>query len=122
LPITSTRDRNCSHTPEARAADAFFKPRRGGARPILVEQRLANPPTFAISPRACASWANRTTVGVTPKHLRSSELGSKRSNRRRIGRQTSLAADQGRWKRLETVRGYDRRAKLFDQHAGGDFL
>ena len=32
------------------------------------------------------------------------------------------AADQGRWKRLETVRGYDRRAKLFDQHAGGDFL
>jgi integrase len=32
------------------------------------------------------------------------------------------AADQGRWKRLETVRGYDRRAKLFDKHAGGDFL
>jgi hypothetical protein len=28
----------------------------------------------------------------------------------------------GRWKRPETVRGYDRRAKLFDQHAGGDFL
>ena len=32
------------------------------------------------------------------------------------------AADQGRWKRLETVRGYDRRAKAFQDHAGAGFL
>ena len=32
------------------------------------------------------------------------------------------AADQGRWRKLETVREYDRRAKLFRDHAGGGFL
>ena len=32
------------------------------------------------------------------------------------------AADQGRWRKLETVREYDRRAKLFRDHAGKGFM
>lgn len=32
------------------------------------------------------------------------------------------AADQGRWRKLETVREYDRRAKAFKNHAGKGFL
>jgi site-specific recombinase XerD len=32
------------------------------------------------------------------------------------------AADQGRWRKLETVREYDRRAKLFHDHVGSGFL
>ncbi len=38
------------------------------------------------------------------------------------GADTFRAADQGRWRRLETVREYGRRAKLFRDHAGGGFL
>ena len=32
------------------------------------------------------------------------------------------AADQGRWRKLETVREYDRRAMLFRDHAGKGFM
>jgi hypothetical protein len=32
------------------------------------------------------------------------------------------AADQDRWKRLETMREYDRRNKVWKDHAGGRFL
>ncbi len=38
------------------------------------------------------------------------------------GEAISAAADQGRWRKLETVREYDCRAKLFRDHAGGGFL
>jgi site-specific recombinase XerD len=38
------------------------------------------------------------------------------------GADVFAAADQGRWRKLETVREYDRRAKLFVKHAGKGFL
>lgn len=38
------------------------------------------------------------------------------------GADVFAAADQGRWRKLETVREYDRRAKAFKNHAGKGFL
>lgn len=38
------------------------------------------------------------------------------------GADVFAAADQGRWRKLETVREYDRRAKAFTNHAGKGFL
>jgi site-specific recombinase XerD len=38
------------------------------------------------------------------------------------GADVFAAADQGRWRKLETVREYDRRAKAFKNHAGRGFL
>jgi site-specific recombinase XerD len=38
------------------------------------------------------------------------------------GADVLAAADQGRWRKLETVREYDRRAKAFRNHAGKGFL
>jgi integrase len=38
------------------------------------------------------------------------------------GADVLAAADQGRWRKLETVREYDRRAKAFKNHAGKGFL
>ena len=38
------------------------------------------------------------------------------------GADVFAAADQGRWRKLETVREYDRRAKAFSKHAGKGFL
>src|SRR4051812_24125672 len=39
-----------------------------------------------------------------------------------VRRDIFRAADQGRWRKLETVREYDRRAKLFHDHVGSGFL
>ncbi|WP_298967726.1 site-specific integrase [uncultured Methylobacterium sp.] len=99
---------------EITAGPVFVRIRRGGHATV---DRLT-PQSVALIVKARAKAARLDPDLFAGHSLRAGFVTSALES----GADVFAAADQGRWRKLETVREYDRRAKAFKNHAGKGFL